>query len=85
LRIAAGYLTFVDKFMVVNYVVIFISLVVSVMLMVYFNNEENEKAKRLHLRTRWSVPLLWVFLMAYVFIFQLIIPYNNLLLAGGGA
>ncbi len=82
---ATGYLTFVDKFMVANYVVIFISLVVSVMLMVYFNNEENEKAKRLHLRTRWSVPLLWVFLMAYVFIFQLIIPYNNLLLAGGGA
>jgi hypothetical protein len=82
---ATGYLTFVDKFMVATYVVIFISLVISVLLMVYVNNEQNDKAEKLHLRTRWTVPALWLLLMAYVFIFQLIIPYKQLLLAGGGA
>jgi len=82
---ATGYLTFVDKFMVATYVVIFISLVVSVLLMVYVNNEQNAKAERLHQLTRWTVPALWLLLMAYVFVFQLIIPYNQLLVNGGGA
>lgn len=82
---ATGYLTFVDKFMVATYAVIFLSLVVSVLLMVYVNNDQKDKAERLHLRTRWTIPLLWLLLMAYVFIFQLMIPYNQLLTAGGGA
>jgi hypothetical protein len=82
---ATGYLTFVDKFMVATYVVVFLSLVVSVLLMVYVNNGQTERAEKLHLRTRWTIPALWVLLMAYVFIFQLVIPYNRLLLAGGGA
>jgi hypothetical protein len=82
---ATGYLTFVDKFMVATYVVIFLSLVISVLLMVYVNNEQNDKAEKLHLRTRWTVPALWLLLMMYVFVFHLIIPYNRLLAAGGGA
>ena len=82
---ATGYLTFVDKFMVATYVVIFLSLVVSVLLMVYVDNEWKDRAEKIHLRTRWTIPALWILLMAYVFIFQLIIPYNKLLLAGGGA
>jgi hypothetical protein len=81
---ATGYLTFVDKFMVATYVVIFLSLVVSVLLMVYVNNEQNDKAEKLHLRTRWTIPALWILLMAYVTIFHLMIPYNQLLLTGGG-
>jgi hypothetical protein len=82
---ATGYLTFVDKFMIATYVVIFLSLVISVMLMVYVNNDQLKKAERLHFRTRWSIPLLWILLMVYVFIFQLFVPYNQLLAAGGGS
>ena len=81
---ATGYLTFVDKFMVATYVVIFLSLVVSVLLMVYVNNGQNARAEKLHLRTRWTIPVLWILLMGYVFVFQLAIPYNRLLLIGGG-
>lgn len=81
---ATGHLTFVDKFMIATYAVIFLSLAVSVMLMVYVDNEQKEKAEKIHLRTRWSIPALWILLMAYVFIFQLVIPYNKLLLTGGG-
>lgn len=76
---ATGYLTFIDKFMVWTYVIVFLSLVVSVIMMVYVNAEKIEKAERLHARTRWLVPALWILSMAYVFIFELIIPYNNLL------
>ncbi len=81
---ATGYLTFVDKFMVATYVVVFVSLVISVLLMVYMDNDQKDKAEKLHLRTRWEIPALWVLLMAYVFIFQLIVPYNQLLTLGGG-
>lgn len=81
---ATGYLTFVDKFMVATYVVIFLSLMVSVLLMVYVNNEQIDRAEKLHLRTRWTIPALWILSMAYVFVFQLIIPYNQLLEIGGG-
>jgi hypothetical protein len=81
---ATGYLTFVDKFMVATYVVIFLSLMVSVLLMVYVNNEQTVRAEKLHLRTRWTIPALWILLMAYVFVFELTIPYSRLLLIGGG-
>jgi len=70
--------------MVATYVVIFLSLVVSVLLMVYVNNGQNARAEKLHLRTRWTIPVLWILLMGYVFVFQLAIPYNRLLLIGGG-
>ena len=78
---ATGYLTFIDKFMVWTYLIVFLSLVVSVMMMVYVNAEKLEKAERLHARTRWLIPSLWIASMAYVFIFELIIPYNQLLSA----
>jgi hypothetical protein len=81
---ATGYLTFVDRFMVATYVVIFLSLMVSVLLMVYVDHGWKDRAEKLHLRTRWIIPALWILLMAYVFVFQLIIPYNQLLLIGGG-
>ena len=82
---ATGYLTFVDKFMVATYVVIFMSLVVSVWLMVLLDGDRRALADKIHLNTRWTVPLLWVLLMMYVFVFELILPYQKLLAAGGGA
>ncbi len=82
---ATGYLTFVDKFMVATYVVIFMSLVVSVWLMVLLDGDRRALADKIHLNTRWTVPLLWVLLMVYVFVFELILPYKQLLSAGGGA
>jgi hypothetical protein len=74
-----GYLTFVDKFMVGTYVVIFLSLAVSVLLMVYINKDQQDRALKLHRLTRWTIPIFWLCLMAYVFIYQLIIPYTHLL------
>ncbi len=76
---ATGYLTFIDKFMIWTYLIVFLSLVVSVMMMVYVNAGKQENAERLHLWTRWVVPALWIVIMASVFIFELIIPYNKLL------
>ncbi|MBI3151350.1 MAG: hypothetical protein HYZ21_04415 [Chloroflexi bacterium] len=76
---ATGYLTFIDKFMIWTYLIVFLSLVVSVMMMVLVNEKKQEKAERLHAQTRWLVPLLWIAIMAYVFIFELIIPYKQLL------
>jgi hypothetical protein len=76
---ATGYLTFIDKFMIWTYLIVFLSLAVSVMMMVYVNAGKQEMAERLHARTRWLVPALWIVIMAYVFIFELIIPYNQLL------
>ena len=58
--------------------IVFISLVVSVMMMVYVNGGQMEKAERLYARTRWLIPLLWVLLMAYVFLKDLYLPYNIL-------
>jgi hypothetical protein len=81
---ATGYLTFVDKFMIATYVVVFLSLAVSVQAMVYVNNGQKKKAEILHKRTRWTVPILWILLMAYVFLYHLIIPYNKLIQTGGG-
>jgi hypothetical protein len=81
---ATGYLTFVDKFMIATYVIIFLSLVVSVLLLVYVDTDRKEAAEKLHKRSRWTIPALWLVLMAYVFIFQLIVPYNKLLAIGGG-
>lgn len=78
---ATGYLTFIDKFMIWTYLIVFLSLVVSVMMMVLVNGGKQEKAERLHAQTRWLVPLLWIAIMAYVFIFELIIPYKQLLTA----
>ncbi len=78
---ATGYLTFIDKFMIWTYLIVFLSLVVSVMMMVYVNAGKQKKAERLHSWTRWLIPALWIAIMAFVFIFELIVPYNKLLLA----
>lgn len=74
-----GYLTFVDKFMIATYIVVFLSLVVSVLLMFFMDHQQKARAEKLHRATRWAVPLLWLLLMLYVFVFQLILPYQRLL------
>lgn len=76
---ATGYLTFIDKFMVWTYLIVFLSLVVSVTMMVFVNAGKQDLAERLHARTRWLIPALWIASMAFVFIYNLIIPYNKLL------
>lgn len=81
---ATGYLTFIDKFMIGTYAAVFFSLVTSVVLLVYKNNDQMGEAETLHRRTRWIIPLLWMFLMVSVFVVELILPYKQLLLAGGG-
>jgi SNF family Na+-dependent transporter len=61
-----GYLTFADKFMVGNYVITFTALAVTVMLMWYANHDMGAKAIKLHNRTRWTIPALWVILMVTI-------------------
>ncbi len=79
---ATGYLTFIDKFMIWTYLIVFLSLVVSVTMMVYVNAGKQEAAEKLHARTRWLIPALWIASMAFVFTYNLIIPYNKLLSGG---
>jgi len=69
-----GYLTFADKFMLANYVIVFLALAVTVGLMLYVNAEEKEKAMRLHKYTRRLIPGLWIFLTAYLIVFGMSIP-----------
>jgi hypothetical protein len=79
---ATGYLTFIDKFMIWTYLIVFLSLAVSVTMMVYVNAGKQEAAEKLHARTRWLIPALWIASMAFVFTYNLIIPYNKLLSGG---
>lgn len=69
-----GYMTFADKFMLSNYVIVFLALTVTVRLMLYVNADEKEKALRLHNLTRWSIPGLWVLLTVYLIVFGMSIP-----------
>jgi hypothetical protein len=71
-----GYLTFADKFMIVNYIVVGAALLVTVMLMYYsygFEPDDAEDAKRLHRWTSWVVPLSWVVLMVLITITQFVL------------
>jgi hypothetical protein len=47
--------------------------------MVLVNAGKQEMAARLHARTRWLIPALWIASMAFVFIANLIIPYHRML------
>lgn len=73
---AIGYMTFTDKFMIACYVTTFLSLLISVLLMVLINQGQHEQAQRLHRTTRWVVPSLWIIAMALVFILELFLPYR---------
>jgi hypothetical protein len=69
-----GYLTFADKFMLANYVVVFVALAVTVRLMLFVNAEEHDKAKKLHAYTQWLIPGFWLGLTIYLIVFGMSIP-----------
>lgn len=69
-----GYMTFADKFMLANYVILFAALAVTVRLMLFVNAEEHVKAKKLHAYTRWLIPAIWLGLTIYLIVFGMSIP-----------
>jgi hypothetical protein len=69
-----GYMTFADKFMLANYVILFAALAVTVRLMLFVNAEEHEKAKKLHTYTQWLIPVLWLAMTIYLIVFGMSIP-----------
>jgi hypothetical protein len=60
-----GYLTFADRFMLLQYLIISLVLAVSIALMILINKDNHAQAKRLHLLTRWAVPLVWIAAMFF--------------------
>ena len=69
-----GYMTFADKFMLANYVILFAALAVTVRLMLFVNSEEHDKAKKLHNYTQWLIPALWLAMTVYLIVFGMSIP-----------
>jgi len=69
-----GYMTFADKFMLANYVILFAALAVTVRLMLFVNAEQHEKAQKLHAYTQWLIPALWLALTIYLIVFGMSIP-----------
>ena len=65
-----GYLTYMDKFMLVNYFVISFALGVTVVMMVYKDNDYHIRAKRLNNWTRGIIPLTWIVLLGFITITQ---------------
>ena len=56
-----GYLTYADRFMILQYVFITASLGVAIGLFLMQSTENSEeRLSQLHRTTRWSIPLLWV-------------------------
>ena len=67
-----GYLTYADRFMILQYIFITASLGVSVGLFLLGSAENSEKElEQLHLATRWSIPLLWIISMVVLHITSL--------------
>ena len=69
-----GYMTFADKFMLANYVILFAALAVTVRLMLLVNAEEHDTAKKLHKYTQWLIPTLWLVMTVYLIVFGMSIP-----------
>lgn len=59
-----GYLTYADRFMILQYIFTTASLGVAIGLFLMQSAGENEeKLQQLHRATRWSIPVLWVIAM----------------------
>jgi len=69
-----GYMTFADKFMYTNYVIISIALGVTVRLMLHLQAGQEAQAKCLHTYTRLLIPIIWVVAMVYLVVFGMSIP-----------
>lgn len=59
-----GYLTYADRFMILQYVFITASLSVAIgLFLMQSAGEDEQRLQGLHRATRWSIPLLWVISM----------------------
>lgn len=63
-------LTYADKFMIVNYLAVSVSIAVSAVLLVLRDSEDNDSAQRLNRWTRWAVPILWVLFLLGMTLWQ---------------
>jgi hypothetical protein len=61
-----SYLTYADKFMIANYIVVSAAMAVSVALMWFRDTENANKANRLHQWTRIPIPVIWVISMIVI-------------------
>ena len=67
-----GYLTYADRFMILQYIFITGSLGVAVGLFLLGSSEKNKEAMdQLHQTTRWSIPLLWIISMVVLHVTSL--------------
>jgi hypothetical protein len=67
-----GYLTYADRFMILQYIFITASLGVAVGLFLLGSADETkERLDRLHHATRWSIPILWVISMVVMHVTSL--------------
>lgn len=67
-----GYLTYADRFMILQYVFITASLGVAVALFLIGSAKKNQEAlEQLHLATRWSIPILWIIAMVVLHVTSL--------------
>ena len=67
-----GYLTYADRFMILQYIFITASLGVAVGLFLLGSSENNKNAlDRLHLATRWTIPILWIISMVVLHVTSL--------------
>jgi len=67
-----GYLTYADRFMILQYIFITASLGIAVALFLLGPAKKNKKAlDQLHLNTRWSIPILWIVSMVILHITSL--------------
>jgi hypothetical protein len=63
-------LTFADKFMIINYLAISISIAISAILLVLRDGKNLEAASKLNSWTRWIIPPLWALLLLAMTIWQ---------------
>lgn len=63
-------LTFADKFMIVNYIAISISIAISAIMLVLRDAGNTESALGLNRWTRWVVPVLWTLLLLGMTVWQ---------------
>jgi hypothetical protein len=63
-----GYLTYADRFMILQYIFITVSLGVAVALFLLQSGEDDKEERQalgeqIHMATRWSIPFLWIISM----------------------
>ncbi|MEM4605490.1 MAG: hypothetical protein QW103_00435 [Candidatus Pacearchaeota archaeon] len=64
-----GYLTFIDKFMLINYFIILISFLFNVVLLELVERKKEEKVKKLHKITEFTIFIIVLILYFILFIF----------------